>query len=171
MFTSADGRQIVQARLDGFTFNRLRPYKEWESFRDEARALWERYCEIARPEVVSRVALRFINKIEMPLPLRDFKEYILTIPEVAPGLPQGLSGFLMRLVIPDEHSDSIAIITETIEPPQGDRLPLILDIDVFRERAFAPHEEGIWEAFEHLRTLKNEIFFKSITDRAKGLFT
>src|SRR3990167_5750912 len=26
LFTSADGRQIVQARLDGFTFNRLKPY-------------------------------------------------------------------------------------------------------------------------------------------------
>src|SRR5688572_30820653 len=35
LFTSADGKQIVQARLDGFTFNRLKPYDRWETFRDQ----------------------------------------------------------------------------------------------------------------------------------------
>jgi uncharacterized protein (TIGR04255 family) len=63
IFTSSDGRQLVQARLDGFTFNRLRPYDRWESFREEAREHWDQYCKIAEPELASRVALRY-----MPLP-------------------------------------------------------------------------------------------------------
>ena len=63
LFTSPDGRQIVQARLDGFTFNRLKPYDTWEVFRAEARRLWARYVEVAEPEAVSRIALRYINRI------------------------------------------------------------------------------------------------------------
>ena len=30
-FESEDGKQIFQARLDGFTFSRLRPYTNWSS--------------------------------------------------------------------------------------------------------------------------------------------
>lgn len=34
-YISADKKQIVQARLDGFTMSRLHPYKEWKDLRDE----------------------------------------------------------------------------------------------------------------------------------------
>jgi uncharacterized protein (TIGR04255 family) len=49
LFTSTDGKQIVQARLDGFTLNRLKPYDRWETFRDEARQLWQLYVHVANP--------------------------------------------------------------------------------------------------------------------------
>ena len=115
-FTSVDGRQVVQARLDGFTFSRLKPYDKWEALRDEARELWQHYARIASPETVTRVALRYINRIEIPLPMRDFKDYILTTPEISPDLPQGLGSFFMRLVIPDPKAQAVAIVTETVEP-------------------------------------------------------
>ncbi len=170
LFTSKDGKQIVQARLDGFTFNRLKPYDGWESFRDEAKQHWERYRKIATPEMVSRVALRYINRMEIPLPMKDFRDYVLTTPEIAPKVPQGLAGFFMRLVIPDEKSRSIAIITQTMEDPGERVLPLIFDIDVFQEAAFEAEGEEMWKVFEHLRGYKNEIFFNSITERTKDLF-
>ena len=91
LFTSPDRRQVVQARLNGFTFSRLKPYRTWESLRDEARELWQHYMQIASPQGITRVALRYINRIEIPLPMRDFKDYILTTPEIAPGLPQELA--------------------------------------------------------------------------------
>ena len=43
IFTSADQKQVFQARIDGFTFNRLKPYDKWETFRNEAKRLWE-FC-------------------------------------------------------------------------------------------------------------------------------
>ena len=39
-YASADDKQVMQVRLDGFTFNKLKPYKTWEMFRDEARELY-----------------------------------------------------------------------------------------------------------------------------------
>ncbi len=172
LFTSVDGRQVVQARLDGFTFSRLKPYDKWETLRDEARELWQQYIRIASPEAVIRVALRYINRIEIPLPIRDFKEYILTTPEIAPDLPQGLDSFFMRLVIPDARTQAAAIVTETVEPidESNNRLPLIFDVDVFRLAAFNVQDKTLWETFEQLHDLKNHIFFKSITPKAKELF-
>ena len=172
LFTSLDGKQLVQARLDGFTLNRLQPYKDWESLRDEAKKLWQHYTQIASPKSITRVALRYINRIEIPLPMRDFKDYILTIPEIAPGLPQGLANFFMRLIIPVPTMNAIAIVTEAFDPTPASSavLPFLFDIDVCCEALFDVDAVEVWEILEKLRELKNEIFFKSITDRAKELF-
>jgi uncharacterized protein (TIGR04255 family) len=170
-FSSSDSKQVVQARLNGFSFSRLNSYNTWETFRDEARELWGVYTKIAAPESITRLALRYINRIEIPLPMKDFKEYVRTTPEIAPGLPQGMSEFFMRLVLPKQELDAVAIITQTMEPvKEGARLPLLFDIDVFRAGSFAVATDEIWTIFESLRDLKNEIFFNSITPKAEELF-
>jgi uncharacterized protein (TIGR04255 family) len=106
----------------------------------------------------------------LPLPLRDFKDYVLTVPEVASDLPQGLVGFLMRLVLPFPQHECLVIVTETIEEAVGERLPWILDIDAYVERGWSPESPEIWDVFERLRDVKNEVFFKSLTERTKELF-
>ena len=171
LFSSVDGKNIVQCRLDGFTFNRLKPYDRWETFRDEAFELWQSYVRIAAPKQITRVALRYINRIEIPLPITDFKDYVLTRPEIAPGLPQGLSNFFMQVTIPITNLPAQSVITEAMEPiTETKRLPFILDIDVFRQAAFDVSGQEAWEFFEKLHDLKNHIFFKSITPKAKELF-
>ena len=45
-YISKDKTQIVQLRIDGFTFSKLKPYKTWEDLRDEAHRLWKMYTDI-----------------------------------------------------------------------------------------------------------------------------
>lgn len=172
IFTSSDGKQVFQSRVDGFTFNRLKPYDKWESFRDEARRLWQLYSNLVEPDIV-RVAVRYINKFNIPLfpqPLRDFNEYLTAAPIVPEGLPQGVSSFLSRVVIHDTETDADAIITQAFEQIVDPRfIPIILDIDVFKQRELISEEEA-WQILEKLRHLKNSIFFKSITEKTKELF-
>ncbi|MBI4833754.1 MAG: TIGR04255 family protein [Planctomycetes bacterium] len=172
LFNSADGKKIVQATQNGFTFNMLKPYTDWKSFSAEAKALWQKYIKIAKPVKVSRIALRYINRIEIPFPFNAFKEYILTIPEIAQGIPNGLSEFLMRLVIPMPEMETTAIITETIDKMDNKttKLPLIFDIDVYKMKPFEPSSDNIWTEMEHLHKFKNDIFFNSLTDKTKELF-
>ncbi|HXH84143.1 MAG TPA: TIGR04255 family protein [Candidatus Tectomicrobia bacterium] len=172
LFRSVDERRIVQVRQDGYTFNWLKPHETWEAFRDEARTHWERYREAFRPGAVTRLGLRYINRLELPLPSQDFREFVTTAPDIAPGLPQGLNTFFMRLEIPHGERHLLAIITETMQAPldEGRRLPFIFDIDIVREGALEPGAPVVWEAFEAMREYKNEIFFASMTSKAKDLF-
>lgn len=172
MYYAPDNKKIVQARLDGFTFNKLKPYSSWDIFSLEAKYLWEHYVAIAKPTNIVRLALRYINRIEIPLPFNDFKEYILTNPEVAPGIPQGLSGFFMQLVIPNAEFQASAVVTETFEKidEKSKVLPLIFDIDVSRNIIIEPSSKDIWNIMEDLRKFKNQIFMKSLTDKTKELF-
>jgi len=171
MFKDSAQKRTVQVRSDGFTFNWLHPYDTWEVLRDEAREHWERYRETFKPEAVIRVALRYINRIELPLPLNDFGDYIKTQPVIAPGLPQGLQMFFMRLEVEEPQRGFIGIVTETIEPQSigAGRLPLIFDIDAIRETTFDPTDPLVWGTLEQLRDFKNELFFGSITDKTKEL--
>lgn len=171
LFRSSATNKIAQARIDGFTFNKLKPYQDWQRFKEEAHELWNLYYECVRPLRVTRLALRYINRIDLPLPFSTFKDYILTLPEVAPEMPQALAGFFMQLSIPNPEKEATAIINETIEGITNDqKLPLIFDIDVFREVNFADNRPEIWSIFDTLREFKNEIFFSSITEKTRELF-
>lgn len=171
LFRSNIDNKVVQARLDGFTFNKLKPYKDWMSFQAEAQELWNIYLKIATPIKIVRIALRYINRIEIPLPMSEFKEYILTVPEIAPNIPQALSHFFMQLVIPNPEIGATAVINQTVEPiTPNQRAPLIFDIDVFKDVVYVDNKEKIWDDFKDIRIFKNEIFFNSVTDKAKELF-
>jgi len=171
LFRSPNENKIVQARIDGFTFNKLRPYENWTVFRSEAKSLWNMYVDQFVPKKVTRIALRYINRIEVPLPIKDFKEYILTNPEIAPKLSQFIDHFFMQVILPNPEIQAKAVITQTMEPATDkNKLPLILDIDVFMEAVYVDNKEEIWTDFEKLHVFKNEIFFNSLTDKAKELF-
>lgn len=169
-YISSDKKQIFQARLDGFTFSRLHPYTNWEELRNEAHRLWLLYKEITRPDLITRVALRYINNLNISLPMRDFSDYLTAPPVVPEGLPQGVSSFLTRIVIHEPSIGANAIITQALEPVVGEVAPVILDIDVFKLRPEGMEEKEAWDAIEKLRHFKNQIFFKSITHKLKEMY-
>ncbi len=168
---SADDKQVAQFRVNGFTFSRLRPYETWEQLRDEARRLWELYLDIATPQRVTRVAVRYINDLSIPLPVEDFGDYITAPPPLPETLPQGVSSFLTRVVIREPSLGADAIITQALDAiVKPDFAPIILDIDAFKVAEFTPRGADVWGTLEQLCVFKNKIFFESITEKAVELY-
>lgn len=171
LFTSKDGLNIAQVRFDGFSLNRLRPYDRWATFKGEAQRIWELYRSALGPVRVPRLGLRYINRIELPPNPGDMKRYFRTFPEVSPGLPQSLAGFMMRLVIPMDDEPAHGIVTQGLEQPTQDgKVPIVFDVEVRFERAFDPADPGLWDAFEVMRRHKNRLFFESITELVEGWY-
>jgi uncharacterized protein (TIGR04255 family) len=170
LFRSEDGLRIFQATLSGFTFNRLAPYETWKNFRDEARYLWDIYKDTCKPSSVTRAAVRYINRLDLPGPVLDFKDYLRTVPEVSPDLPQGLSSFFMQLQIPQEDLNCMLIINEAFtQPTSPEVVSVILDFDLFREQIWQSNDEDIWHFLGELRHRKNQAFEASITDKTRRL--
>jgi uncharacterized protein (TIGR04255 family) len=170
-FLSDSEKQIILARLDGLTFSRLAPYDCWDTFRDEARRVWEIYRTLTYPKNITRLAVRYINRLDLPLPLEDLKEYLRTVPEVSPDLsPQGLSGYFMQLQIPQENSGGILVLNEAIiQPYETDVVSVLLDIDLSQTGNLPNDDEELWDFLEHLHTRKNQVFEACITDRTREL--
>ena len=171
VFSSKDGKQILQARLDGFTFSRLKPYGTWLTLRDESRGLWNIYRDLVKPSMINRIAVRYVNQIDIPLQHIDYKDYFRTTPEVSPDLPQGLSGFFMQLQFPQPSFNGMLILTQTAIPPMvPGTTSVILDLDVFKASTKMVSEEELWTLLEALRNRKNEFFEACITDKTRELF-
>jgi uncharacterized protein (TIGR04255 family) len=81
-FISADKSAVVQARRDGFSFSKLPPYQDWEEWQPEARRLWQRYKAIVAPDRITRVAVRYINRVRINRSAFDLREYFRCFPEL-----------------------------------------------------------------------------------------
>jgi len=170
IFSSSDQTQIFQSRLDGFTFSRFTPYDGWETFRDEAKRLWSMYQSVTNPKGIVRLALRYINRLDLPSPLEDLKDYLRTVPEVSPDLPQGLSGYFMQLQIPQEDLSSQLILNQAIIPPSSpDVFSILLDIDLVRETDLPNDYAALWHILEQLHSRIDQVFESCITDRIREL--
>lgn len=168
---SQDGKYIWQSRFKGFAFSRLAPYESWEPFQIEAMRLWLCYREQTQPQKVTRLAARFINRIDIPNTGKvELKDYFRTSPEISADLPQQLSGFFMQLQIPQIDLPGSVLINQTMIPPVREGvISVVLDIDVFRDIDVPQKEEEIWDFFELLHRRKNDIFEACITDSTREL--
>lgn len=171
LYRSTDKLHICQARTNGFTFSRLAKYPGWGEVSAEARRLWDKYRAATTPTSITRIALRYVNRLDIPLPLDDFSRYLRTAPQLSSELPQGLSGYFMQLQVPLPDTRTACVINETIiEPSKPSTVAVVLDIDVFRTSDLPKDEAQLWEQLEQLRSEKNRVFEACITDDARRLF-
>jgi uncharacterized protein (TIGR04255 family) len=172
---ATNGPYVLQCREAGFTVSRLLPYGRWEELREEAKSLWSLLLGQVDAFTVSRIAVRYINEIKIPLPVLDFGDYLTCPPKVPDALPQAINGFLTRVVIPDEAANGVAIVTQALEGPptggvEGLSVTVILDIDVFRLNQIDARAEAIWASLDALRDLKNRMFFEHVTEKTVELY-
>ncbi|WP_196486203.1 TIGR04255 family protein [Burkholderia cepacia] len=167
---------ILQARAAGFTLSRLSPYGKWGELRDEAWMLWEAFRQEAGHLDVTRVAVRYINELNLPLPLRDFGDYLTSPPHVPAELPQSVSGFLSRVIIPDLAADCVSIVTQVLDgdpvtAASGATIMVLLDIEVYRTVRLNGDEAGeIFSALDTLRDQKNRMFFEHLTEKTVEMY-
>jgi uncharacterized protein (TIGR04255 family) len=171
LYRSADTKNVFQTRINGFTFSRFSPYENWESLRSRARQIWDIYKETAKPTRTTRVAVRYINRIDMPTPMKDLREYLRTLPDISPDLSQVLNGYVMQLVMAQkDFGGMLSLIEATVNPPGPNVFSVNLDIDLFKETSEFDSDEKIWQFLEILREKKNEVFEGCITDKAREMF-
>ncbi len=169
-FRSTDALHFATLKHDGFSFSRLKPYTNWRSVFNEAVRLWGIYRDLAEPEEVSRIAVRYINRILLPIPVTDFGKYLTAPPSAPPGAPQLMTSLLYRVVVHEPEDGVSANISQVIEGYQPGSVPLILDIDAFIMKNMDPYGFDFATQFESLRRMKNRIFFATLTPTAIQMF-
>jgi len=162
---SEDNNSVVQFRPDGFSYSKLKPYTNWAEVRDQAFEYWEMYAAIARPSAVVRVALRYINRMAIPLSHgADFGTYLVGAPIVPPALPQLVSHFLNTIVLHEPKHELQANVTQALEQSTADNMLVVFDIDAYRQHDFDADLKDLRPVFEALHAFKNDIFFEYLTE-------
>lgn len=169
---SADEKYVAQFTTEGFSLSRLEPYESWEALIAEAQRIWAEYRRCVAPISIHRTATRFINNLRLPLKGGErFKRFLTGLPQMPEEFPQTVSSFLQRFVVHHEATGATAVLTQALDQfPPGPPVPVILDIDVFREIAFAADGPDVWTFLAQLRELKNIFFFGALTEDAVELY-
>ena len=170
-FKSADGLNIAQFRRDGFTFSRMKPYTRWEEVFPKAWELWRLYVGTGAAEFGTRIAVRYLNRIDVPAPVSDLAAYLTAPPTAPEGIDGEIASFLSRVVVKTRRPEGlIANVTQALDNRVDSRnVAIILDIDVYRQKDFEIEDKNLDANFGALRQLKNDIFFNSITENTARL--
>lgn len=162
-------KQLIQMRVNGFTISRLNPYEGWHHFLPEAQRLWKIYRSAVNPDKLTRVAVRFINRLDLPHETQDLSNYITMVPSSAKALGDDVAGFFIQLQLPQRELQAMLVLTEAKVDGPSNKLSILLDIDLFRDTDVPQSEDEIWQLLEKFHVRKNEIFEASITDKTRKL--
>jgi uncharacterized protein (TIGR04255 family) len=169
---SSDEKYVAQVRFGGFTLSRLPPYEDWSMLRLEAEQFWTLYADRLQPRRITRIAVRYINNLQLPMPMgASFQKYIEKLVDVPEAVPQLVTSFLQRFQLRDPASDAEVVVTLALNAQEaGDNAPVILDVDAFNVINLAIGDAALWDELQALRELKNRCFFGIITEAAVELY-
>lgn len=170
-FRDPSANEVCQVRLDGFSYHKLAPYSFWEDW--SARALdelWPRYRSVAAPVRVTRLTVRYVNRIEIPAE-SELKDFLLTAPDIAPGIPQLISGYAMQVAVPYDETTAMVIREAMVEPPRPDIVAVLLDLAISRDVQLSPDSHDVRVELEELHLLEIEAFERCITNRTREIIS
>lgn len=172
-FFHDDEKQLVQVRMQGFSFNRLAPYTRLSDYLPEIERTWELFRDIASPALIQVVRLRYINRIPLPLTAGrvTLDKYLKLGPRVPNEEGMTLHGFFNQHTATEAKTGHQANTVLTSQPAEGDTLPVIFDNTV---AAAGPAEPDDWpwilDKIQSLRSFKNRIFINTLTEECLNLF-
>lgn len=173
-FLSEDEIRFVQVGPHVISAHHLRPYTGWINFQPQAIGAIQAYREIASPNSIHRLGLRYINEIRIPtdLPRLGLSDYFGIYPYLDPNLPQDLSAFLVGIQTTFESDRDVLRLqlTNGAPGPSGEPPPFILDIDYSLQTPGSLGFDDVpqWLEIAHQRV--EDAFEGSIQPRLRELF-
>lgn len=165
----ADARRLLSLGPDALSVNVLRPYDGWEVFKPRIDAALRAYAEVSGAEKISRIGVRYINKVMVAEPDVDLDKYFLYGPRVPEGLPRRVASFLYRT----EHvfgDDVKLLLTFATISAEQDSSSFLLDLDVIWENDSAIGVEQALENVDDLHEREGVAFEAVITDHLREVF-
>lgn len=171
---SKDRTDILIVTTAVVAFGRLAPYVGWEAYTARARRDWEDWIKVVPRVNLSRIGVRFINRIDVPLtsgtPQRA-EDYLNIYPNISQPAFGLLTNFLVQAEWPIPTSNCIAkVVAGTTRSALLGHAALLLDIDVSQIVSLPSDTDGLWTLIDSIRGHKNEIFERLVTDKARRTF-
>ena len=175
LFSRSDHSQQLQLERDLLIINQLRPYpgfEEWKPIVTEAISL---YKELAKPAGVSKIGMRYINRIEIPHQIFEMEDYFHLFVEIPEDLGAAHSTFMTRVVIPgvrgEIRSGHQLVVTLGSAPPQSEgSATLLLDLYDLTELASEGQVGAVERHLDDAHQRIERAFESIITDSTRRLF-
>lgn len=169
-FPLENGTGLVAVGPNLISSHVYKPYPGWDVFRARFEEALRKYIEVANPDGVRRIGLRYINQLIIPGVQLDVASYF-TIPPAGLTDDCTVDNFLSRneYIYKDEPIRAILNFARG-EAPEGSSAYL-LDIDMVWQWPSEPLPlDSVMNKIDELRRRERVIFEHLITDKTRGLF-
>jgi uncharacterized protein (TIGR04255 family) len=172
-----DQSRFLQLSRDLLVVNQLRPYPHYEEWSELAHRSIEAYRQVASPAGVTRLGLRYINRLDIPLtaPIVRMEDYFHIYPHIPSSLGDTHGPFMLQLVmIPLRSGHNLTLTLATGPPQRQGFLSFLLDLyevvelggrEVFGDlrRWLDDAHENIVNTFENTITAASRELFRGTT--------
>lgn len=164
----SDETEVAQVRPEGLAVSQLAPYKCWELLTERFGRDWFTAEKIIGERKPSRLSVRYINRIDVPLVggKAPYEEYLAVHVRLPDSIPS-IEDFYLRfgLAVPEVHA--AAIIQCAVMPPAIEgKMSFALDIDLSRSTDLPPNREGVLALLNEFREAKNKLYSQFLTPKA-----
>lgn len=153
---------VCQMMRNRLTISKIKPYTDFSGLLAETKRIWEIYLGAFSPSKTKRIAMRYINEINLE---KDLSFYIRNdkIDKTISKLK--LNHSYHRYEIAGSENER-ALVQITIDRNDKENEELFIDIDAYSIIEENSDNNLIWSNFiQKLHKLKNEIFFGIITKK------
>lgn len=149
--------RIIQARRGSFSFHKVNGYEAFEKLMAEFRYYWDLLIQITGKLTVNNLSVRYLNFIaENP------GEKMTTI---RTGHPFGehIEGYFTQYRFKYDQNPQIGVNIITAKGKEGE---IILDIILNMPLRNEPNTQIVFDSLASMQQVKNDLFFRSITEEA-----
>jgi uncharacterized protein (TIGR04255 family) len=169
-----DDSALIQVGPGIATANQLK-YSNWEGFTPGIQEILHAYIDLAKPNHISGLGVRYINRFiieEKSIKLSDYFHLGFQLPEFF----SDLQGFDLTLVhkknglsqFNSEFKIKTKFMTDSLRPEESG-YSFILDIDCYIDSILEPKSDQVMQITKHAHDIIEEIFESIISDKIRGL--
>lgn len=170
--TNADINELVVLWRAAFTVSQLAPYPGWEVFFARFVRDWKIWKRTAGFRSVSRIGVRFINRIDIPIKddMVKHEAYLNVYPKL-PDVFEQIGPYAVQAQIPLEDIHCVLTLNSASVPaPILGHGSYLIDLDIAKNTDPPQNDKDIFALLNQIRTKKNEIFEACISNDARALF-
>jgi len=151
---------LIQLSENILAVNVLPRYAGWSDFKSHIKTAWELFQDTASPDGLSRIGLRYINRIPKRFPTEPAVSWLRSS-EYFPGkILESEEGYHSRFQLPLGPNRRLVVIVAELEEDGGAH-SIMLDIDTIRDAQVGAAWSEIEACLEELHDQVWEVFEKS----------
>jgi uncharacterized protein (TIGR04255 family) len=163
--------RLIQLGPNLLVVNKLQPYTSFEDWVGTLEQALTHYQEVVPGAAVTRVGVRYLNRIAVPGDRVELQNYFRVIPVLPESLGKDHGAFLLRLeLLVPEKDHSLLLSFATSPQEQLGKMTFLLD---FHETWKPGSPQPVDQVIAHVRLAHDHIqaaFERNITDELRLLF-
>ena len=166
-----DDDGAITVSPDRLSIRHYGPYASWDALLDVVRQAYDSYVNVAKPQTMQRIGLRYLNEIQFHTEAITLSDYFTYYPNFGPELPHFNLNVKMSADFEfDNYQDLARLQLTTIAGADGSSIAVSLDIDYFLLIPGAVPLMGTVDWLNQGHKRIGTIFEGSITDKTRSMF-